>query len=423
MMTLNEHARLIKMFNAAVIAENGTNFHSPVDPIQLNYKAAQLGYIVHPDACTKATEWFIHNYVPQNINSTFYKNWSSCLKDRREILVDQLIHYTMAYAVGEIWVPEPENLDLIPDFEAYTMILPLHKKEMFVKCREMVYSGIAMKQDVIELIGEFIYENRHLEVDFDVNLIKNKEAQAYICARTNIVPEDKFALLRTLVYSYTCGTATMLINNQEFRMKFGNIVVDGCLNLTHLKEEDLQKLASIFYRYKYVFLAMRKHKDSKPIVNRIRRMAKTYHQPMTTGFWERVIYEEFPLPTLANRLVHDDPSNYKLVSLIQTIRENKMMMMPGQDPSKMYVIRNGKIYTKKFTDEELRMRAHLIEWWFKLEDMLMARLVSNLSKKKCVVRFPKYLNLTCPTSEKNFVGNMPFGSYYQMVKNNYIGIY
>jgi hypothetical protein len=100
-----------------------------------------------------------------------------------------------------------------------------------------------------------------------------------------------------------------------------------------------------------------------------------------------------------------------------------MMMMPGQDPSKMYIVRNGKIYVKSFTSEELRMRAHLIEWWFKLEDVLMARLVNNLSKKKCVVRFPKYLNLTCPTSEKNFVGNIPFGSYYQMSKNNYIGIY
>ena len=58
-----------------------------------------------------------------------------------------------------------------------------------------------------------------------------------------------------------------------------------------------------------------------------------------------------------------------------------------------------------------------------LQKVLYDELVNRMRTKACAVKLPKELKLVCPTSEKSFIGNIPFGSYFDMTNHNMIGIY
>ena len=47
----------------------------------------------------------------------------------------------------------------------------------------------------------------------------------------------------------------------------------------------------------------------------------------------------------------------------------------------------------------------------------------RLASGKNTVMLPADINLAVPTSEKQFVGDIPFGSYFDMDLNNYVGVY
>lgn len=88
---------------------------------------------------------------------------------------------------------------------------------------------------------------------------------------------------------------------------------------------------------------------------------------------------------------------------------------------KMYVIRNGKMWVRKdapVLNQELN--SYLMVVYNLLEDSL----VKSIKDKACTVRYPQHVNLTMPTSEKNFIGNYPFGTSVDMSDDhNVVGIY
>lgn len=424
---------LISFFNAEIPGSSES-----MDPVVVNALANQLGYIVHPDACTTDVYYFL-NKNNINVNSTFYKSFQDVVSlDRRELYIDQCIHYITAafdaitnHVYDFTWVPEGERI--VPEFDSYTMILPITEQSVFERCRGMIYCGMPLSKETRDVVCDFIINNLNKGYEFNVDEIGNKEAQALICAKTGLIPFDKFALLRAVVYSY-CED-TMLINSEDFfhnlkrnarirdvRSIRSDVISKYKLTLNNLEDCHLIKLSELFNRYKYIFMALRGHVQSRPVINKIRRFAKRYHVPFKEGLWEKIVYTEMDTKDVLER-VHE-LSNYKLVQLIQAIRENKQMISTNDDVYKMYTIRNKKTYTKQISPEELRNKAlNLGLWWNWLECTLTQTLVDNLKQKKCVVRYPKYLHLACPVSEKNFVGNIPFGSYYTLTNNNYVSIY
>jgi hypothetical protein len=194
-----------------------------------------------------------------------------------------------------------------------------------------------------------------------------------------------------------------------------------------LTQVERDALASIFYRFKNLLLAFRTQEDYDPkrkayiqkasinraVINRIRRSAPRLHVPMKKGFWEGLLAASISEEELRTRL--DGVSNFKLVTLLQAIRE-RLLTEPGTPL--MYIIRNGSMWLKDAPERTMRR-----EYLEMLERVLHERLVQNLSAKACSVRFPGQLVLTCPASEKNFVGSIPFGSCYQMSDHNFFGIY
>lgn len=106
--------------------------------------------------------------------------------------------------------------------------------------------------------------------------------------------------------------------------------------------------------------------------------------------------------------------NFRKVRLLTLIRERIMF----ETKSGVFPIRNGKLFVRKdYTPK------YDIEYLGMLFVAIKESLVDSLRAKACMVRLPKELSLVLPSSEKTFVGNIPFGSSFKMTENNIVGIY
>lgn len=403
--------KLIDLFGAAVKEVNNL---SARDINRIQTLSIQTGYIIHPD-CYNYTvlRWLLGKNI--NLNSTFYKTWQDVTeKSRFELYIDQITSYAINYGLNGNFDMNDHDYSMVPDIRKYKLITPITKEEMFDKCKNLVYKNIAMDQITIEAVCDYIAEN-YIEQNFDIDNVNVREAQVILCDKLNIFPKDKFSLLRYLVYKSTHSSELIKSKQMINRIKV------GVCSLNNLAEEDLIKLSSIFYRFKPIFLAFKSQSPSNAkVINKIRRLAKKYHQPMKIGFWESVINTPMSEKSLKERLAADKPSSFKLITLIQTIRENRMLI-GSETRYKLYRIRNNNIWVDNIgIPPALDIKYN---WWDVLDTVLYNELVDRLKSKACAVKFNTDLKLACPTSEKDFIGNIPFGSYYHMKKNNMVGIY
>jgi hypothetical protein len=185
-----------------------------------------------------------------------------------------------------------------------------------------------------------------------------------------------------------------------------------------LNEDQRVALAGVYNRYKELFIAF-KTQFSKSTINKIGHLSKKYHKPMKRGFWETVLFAE---PTLEQlRRCREEVSkvtNYKLIQVMQSIRER--LLLAAQEGDNMYIIRNGKVFVKENNYNAIDPR---YSYWEDVYDICKEELIKNLSKKSCRVKFPTQYTLVCPTSEKNFIGDVPMGTSCVLGKDSVFGIY
>ena len=349
-------------------------------------------------------------------------------KNRLELLLDQIRHYATTYGtdytqMGNGYVPNdgaeaPELWDL-------TFIAPISEEELYARCLKLVQGGAALKSETVKVLCGAVteYLAKHPDEPFEIDSVRNREALSILCKALGRRPSAPVELLRYIVYEAT--GQTLLIQSADLL----SLVRENAekFDFRQLTQAELDALGSIFYRFKNLLLAFRTQEDydrqrrayvqkpscNRAVVNRIRRAAPRLHVPMRKGFWETLLAASVSEEELRARL--DGVSNFKLVTLLQAVRE-RLLTEPGAPV--MYLIRNGSMWLK-----DAPQRTERREYLEMLERVLHGRLVENLSAKACSVRFPEELLLTCPASEKTFVGNLPFGSCYQMSDHNFFGIY
>lgn len=419
---------LVKLFNMSIEDPNST-----VDYVTLNNAAMQVGYIVHPLAANKATKEFIQS-VKGNINSTFYKNWEDITsKTRFELFVDQILHYVTTYGSnftqeGNGYVPNetPVGPVYISLFRDYKVILPCSEKEVYGRCMDMLTSGIAMKQATIETIVdyvvEFVKKYKLLETgDFDIDVVANREAVTLLCDELGIAPNKKFDLFRYIMYKTT--GSTLIIKNKATvnAIKKSNTQFD----FTRLSEKQLIGLASIFYRFKPLFLAFKKTYNGSyyystavtsrnaTTINKIRRMAPKYHTPLAESVLSTMlgkVYDSTVLVETATQM-----NTFQIIRLMNTILER----LNHTDEKTMYIVRNGKLFVKDGKSYD-----GMLMYYMTVFNILKSELASRLSEKATYVKYPQNMVLACPTSEKNFVGDLPFGTYMDLKdSDSFVGIY
>ena len=419
---------LVKLFNISI--EDSRN---EVDYVTLNNAAMQVGYIIHPKACNRATKQFIQS-ISGNVNSTFYQTWEDITsKTRFELFIDQLLHYVTTYGSdftqeGNGYVPNstPVGPVYISLFRDYKVIMPCTEKDVYDRCMDMLTSGIAMKQATIETVVDYVVEYVKMNKliasgEFDIDVVANREAVTLLCDELGIAPNKKFDLFRYIMYK-TTGSTLIIKNKASINaIKKSNTQFD----FTRLSEKQLIGLASIFYRFKPLFLAFKKTYNGSyyystavtsknaATINKIRRMAPKYHTPLPESVMATMlgkVHDSTVLVETATQM-----NTFQIIRLMNTILER----LNHEDEKAMYIVRNGKMFVA-----ESKSYSGMVMYYMSVFNILKGELASRLSEKATYVKYPQNMVLACPTSEKNFVGDLPFGTYMDLKdSDSFVGIY
>lgn len=419
------HTALIDYFKKGLVASDKSDNR---DFAAINKKAVKLGWIISPECCNKyVDEWL--DSLTANYNATFYKEWNDVIsRSRFEIFIDQIRHYASTY--GKLEKGEeiegngfvPNDGGVIPRFEDLKVLEPIAADELAMKCLDVLKSGIALKDSTMKVMCDFYVDTIPWKADDNTKVmlpkmlseVKNKEAMCYLSQEFGVLPADEFGMLRCIAFAYTGrmelikSKATIaVIKAKDAKFGFRSPLLD-------LTDEQEKHLSRIFFRFKPIFLAMKGSKDGKvgSVVNRLRRLAEKNHKPFKIGFWESIIKTEHPIDEVKKRLA--DLDNFRKIRLMMLCKER----MNFKTTSGVFTIRNGKQFIREnYTPK------YNANWVSRLYFAIEESLCASLRKKACIVRLPEHYDIALPTSEKNFVGNFPYGTSFGMTKHNVVGIY
>jgi hypothetical protein len=329
-----------------------------------------------------------------DMNKTFHRSWAKIQNSSRiELLMHQLLHYITTYGsdfTEEMYIPN-EVVEL-PESDKlkFKVIKAYTADEMTKKCLDILKSGIALDEETLNDILSVLFVE--LKYGFTGNeVIRNKEAIIKIADVYGHYPSNPVEFLRYIVYRST--NSTLLIKDEVTieTIKASNFNPEIAFN-----KFGLEKLASIFNRFKRIFLAYKRHCPGT--INKISKLSKIYHKPMVQN----------PLNLLTTRLLSDKDTHwldnatpYALFKCLNALYTR----MDGQETF-AYRIRNGKSYVKNSG------RCKSISFAAMNFDFIIDYLKSkyDLTGKTFVIQDGVYYAL--PTSEKMFVGNIPTGTRF-----------
>lgn len=390
-------------------------------------------------------------------NKTFNQALHKSFKTVNEMSAEdyygtQLLHYFSTYGLEALgfkstpYVPlEVLNISAegLQDNDKVRIIWILNEEEVYEKVENYFKTTERPSASAVDFSLPLLlcYTDRLAPED-----IKSFELTSMWCKYHNVMPKDPTTFLRYLIYAY-CGKRTLLIKNKElidsikyFGKQSLNSNKDVQKDFTHA---DLKALASIFLRYKPIFLAFKSFPGCAPYINKIRRLAVHYHKPLndvnvrnisnlakqgrfadvdkvlksadlrsliklfnfayaglkpSTG-WESSAMRALLNKTVANSLDADLQANIKNIKLI-----NK-----GSFPV-AYNIRNGKVFIA--SDNNIFNSAANVKLVEKVFIAINERVANKMKDK--IVLVPEGLNYAAPYSEKQMVNTIPWGSYINL---------
>ncbi len=379
----------LKLFNVVIEKES-----KKTDPY-----ISEEGYVIEPSALW-AKDQIINFYTREHLNGndlnkTFHKSWKTIKESSRfELLLHQITHYISTYGTnfqGEIYIPN-EVLE-IPDLKLkYKVIKGISKEELIQKCLGILQSGIALEQETLQNVFTLLFDELNYKFTGKEN-IKNKEAIIQLADLYNIYPENPVEFLRYTIYKSTGNT--LLIKNPKVvnEIKSSNYNPAVIFNLY-----GVEKLASIFNRFKPLFLAF-KSKCPKTI-NKISKLSKTLHSPFVSN----------PLNEVTSKILKEGDygwlENATIYSLFKALRACDMRIK-GQNVF-LYKIRNGKSWVEESNyDKVNKFKICSLNY-----DYILNHIKSRINFEGKKFYIPEDIEYSIPTSEKMFVGNIPMGTKF-----------
>lgn len=367
----------------------------------------------------------------QKLNQSFHKSFAK-VRDTsiEQLLLEQIIHYVTTYGFNSfgvyddstIYVPAEElNAPELTNPLQVVVIRGLLIEEIKDKLLKLLSSGIALsgqtRDDVLEVaIAVGIDAN-------DLEQIKNKEVSAILCDELNLVPSSPTEFLRYLVYLATENS--LLIKDSE-TIEIIKLAVENDREATarkivrafndYTKENGLEPLSTIFLRFKPLFLALRSNNHLRPKINRIRKLANTHHKPLPEDILGTVVQRA------KNNNVDYSALNYALENNANIFRKirlaNALAFASTGAYGVVYKIRNGKTFTKpanNFKQGDLEEASRVV----------LGSIYDSLGHLKGQTFYiPEDVVYALPSTEKQFVGNVPNGSYVeQSTKDTVFGIH
>lgn len=358
-----------------------------------------------------------------DLNKSFHKSFAKVRDASMEQLwFEQALHYLTTYGFEEmgffshdtVFIPHEElDIPLITESFKLTVIRGLTENELKAELLTFLSSGIALKEvtikDVLEvatIVGVTEAESQE---------VKNKEVRIALYDYFGFVPSNNLEFLRYMVYKIT--GMTQIIKNkatiETIKANF-NLSHEGML-VKYIDNHGEEELAKLFYRYKPVFLAFRKTKKAKKVVNAIRRSAVKNHVPMKSDF----------LNDLTGRVKTGKAVDLKeldaALSNVNTFRKARLayaLKYRTEDHKGiLYRVRNGKSFATKFDGGDKDVAGVLYN---KVLSAITEDIRPNVEGKTFVI--PENLVYALPTTEKQFIGNIPSGSYVEAGEDMVFGV-
>lgn len=399
-------------------------------------KTFPLGYVITPDITSEVKD--INILISQisqindilgisseQLNSSFHKSWTKIKNASDEqLLLEQVIHYFTTYGFEElgiydknsIYIPSEElNVPSLDEGVNVIVIKGITLNELKEKVLKLLNTGIALNQKSIE---DILLISKTLKLTSDeIESVKNKEVKCALYNEFNLFPDNPTEFLRYILYKLT--GKTLLIKSPAVIKEVAEAKYDSSIDKVfekYIEKNGEEKLAQIFYRFKPIFLAVRKTKKLKKIINKARKNAYKYHKPMPEDYLNSITgkiknKEKIDISVLKSEL--DKVNVFRKIRLAYAL---KYRTKEDVD-SILYKIRNGKGYATEFSFSEQATAKKILT---EVVDSISKDVSKNVKGKKIYI--PDNLNYSLPATEKLFTGYFPSGTYVDISSDMIVGI-
>lgn len=417
---------IIKLFKRILI-EDGIN---PVKRGKLFKSGVYVvdeaaDYLTANDSNTLVS-YYGNQYIDQINRSTLHRSIKAVdIMDLDELRLHQVLHYLSIFSHQEdgscfgnipvdkesTYLPnEYVGLDNDQDPIKFTIVYPITVDELVEKVKGLV-SGIALKQETIELLMEIIpsYTNR-----FSIDDFKNKEIKSYLIDAGYYTPSNAIDLIRYIYYKKTGNTLLISskYNKQDFNVNSYRYNSSELL-ASFAENYGVETIARTFNRYRDFWIMLKKDsKANAKIINKASKLAKTLNVPC----------KQLPLDNIASPFVLDKDviKELKKVTVFKKISlYNYLLNELTPSEYKLYNIRNGKIFVKE--SKETKYPSVVARRLVLIANSIREDLKDKVEGKKFLLS--KYVQYAVPTSEKNFIGNIPICSKISATDNFSFGIH
>lgn len=405
----------------------------PEDVVELKARYLVQGILLTDEACVE----YLNSNIPEQrdiiLGLTEYAtfNFNDTMRaallqnflvaeniPKEHLLYIQLAEYISSYHPDNGWIYDPREYRITSPKGQQAVLRKIDILTMDeVKKRVVDFvanSAMGLTQNTLNALATLIKE---LEIEVDVSKIPNKELRCKLYLLGEIIPDKPLDLLRLLVFIRT--GSTMLIKNRSLidAITSHAISSEDYFLKGFVEKHGVEPLAESFLRNKVYWTALRRTADDdfKYIVNRIRRAAKHHHKPVKPLPLDNVCNAE-----ITSEYIHElsdaikNVSIYKLISAYNSLTNHRIIS------PKVYHIRNGKGFVKDFDnfpdakDPDRISRVIIQEMIFKeITNRIAVNLEMKYGKREIKFCLPKNIQYAAPTSEKSFLGAIPYGTRFK----------
>ena len=411
-----------------------SNIYSKGELELLDKRTLRFGVILSDRAKRSISkEYFeeIISYIKDNyginlfeLNQGFFKDFNYPKEySGDEIFYEQILHYITTYGFegldiyneDSVYIPVRE-LILIDSQESIKiqLIKSISEEELKSRVRDLLTLGAALSSDILSDLINII---EYLKLELNIDSVKNKEIRVYLYEYLNILPSSPEEFLRYLLYrarDYSMNKKSFLLIKDRESINalklFAEEPTGECKKLidSYIEQNSLIPLAEVFFRFKLLFLALKSNKELIPLVNKLRKLANTYHKPKEIKILDRINSKELDISEVKKEL--SGVSVFKKITLL-----NSLLYRLSNPDSIAYFIRNGRVFSKEFNNSKFKFNLNLAVL---LREEILSVLKSNVEGK--TVYIPEGMEYACPVSEKKFWRSIPFGSSYKFKSNQAI---
>ena len=429
---MKEYESILRLFKGIAYREGDNITDKPSE------KALKQGIYISSGFPEEVIDEAIKQYGRngEEANQTFHKSlFKVATEDLIKLYIEQAIHYFTTYGFEELGIYNEESVYIprekldIPELQVdsipFVVIRPITAEAIKELIRNMITVNLALSkqtvQDIVNL-SDYINIDEYSDGDNYFSKIKNKEVKSALYGKLGILPKRGDEFLRYLL-AKLCDR-TLLIKDRETIARLGYVGNKELYEILerYKKQYGLIPLAKVFNRFKPLFIAMKRHpqqmirgyygkediaimKSINKTINTISKLSKEHHQPMPEADFNNFLKwcESNDKNEAFKGLLKfkiQEVGIYTAIKLYNYLSYNIQSSV-----SKVYKIRNGKVYVKGAKNNKyLKI----------LYNIIKEEIQDNVKGK--TVYIPYGIDYKIPQSEKQYIGNLPFGTTIELEK-------